>query len=103
MYTSLYIYACETWVLTGKDELTILIWERKVLIRIFGPICERIYYRMRINEVVYRIYKELDLITIIKSLRLKKLGHVNRMEDHRQPKSISGCGRRRGKSRKVAG
>jgi hypothetical protein len=23
-------YACETWVLTGKDELTILIWERKV-------------------------------------------------------------------------
>jgi hypothetical protein len=24
-----------------KDELTILIWERKVLRRIFGPVCER--------------------------------------------------------------
>jgi hypothetical protein len=37
------------------------------------------------NEV-YRIYQAVDLVTIIKTLRLKWLGHVNRMEDHKEPK-----------------
>jgi hypothetical protein len=90
-------YACETWVLRRKDELTILKWERKVLRRIFGPVCERGCYRIRTNEEVYRIHKEMDLVYIIKTLRLKWLGHVNRMEDHREPKralqGIPGCGR----------
>jgi hypothetical protein len=87
-----------------KDECSILIWERKVLRRIFGPICERGCYRMRTNEEVYRIYQELDLVTIIITSRLKWLGNVNRMEDHREPKrvlqGIPGGRRRRGKPRK---
>jgi hypothetical protein len=77
--------------------------EEKGLRRIFGPVCERGCYRIRTNEEVYRIYKEMDLVTIIKTLRLKWLGHVNRMEDHGEPKralqGIPGCGRR-GKPRK---
>jgi cobyrinic acid a,c-diamide synthase len=44
------------------------------------------------NEEVYRIYQELDLVTIIKTMRLKWLGHVNRMEDHREPKRFLGVG-----------
>jgi hypothetical protein len=44
------------------------------------------------------------LVTITKTLELKWLGHVNRMEDHKKPKralhSIPGGGRRRGKPRK---
>jgi hypothetical protein len=83
---------------------SLLIWERKVLRRIFGPVCERGCYRIRTNEEAYRIYKEMDLVTAIKTLRLKWLGHVNRMEDHREPKralqGIPGGGRRRGKPRK---
>jgi hypothetical protein len=70
----------------------------------FGLMCERGCFRIRTNEEVYRIYQELDLGTIIKALRQKWLGHVNRMEDHREPKralqSISGGGKRRGKPRK---
>jgi hypothetical protein len=45
----------------------------------------------------------MDLVTIIKTLRLKWLGHVNRMEDHREPKrALQGIpgGGRRGKPRK---
>jgi hypothetical protein len=53
---------------------------------IFGPVSERGCYRIRTNKEVYRIYKEMDLVTTIKTLRLKCLGHVNRMEDHREPK-----------------
>jgi hypothetical protein len=33
---------------------------------------------------VYRIYKEMDLVTVITTLRMKWLGHVNRMEHHRE-------------------
>jgi hypothetical protein len=43
---------------------------------------------MRTNEAVYIIYKELDLVTIIKMSRLKWLGHVNRMEDQRETKRV---------------
>jgi hypothetical protein len=83
-------------VLTRKDEPTILTWERKGLRRIFGPICKRGFYRMGTNEKVYRMYQELDLVTVVKTPRLKWLGHVNRTEDHREPKralqDIPGCG-----------
>jgi hypothetical protein len=43
---------------------------------------------MSTNEEVYRIYQELDLVTIIKTSRLKWLGYVNIMEDHREPKGV---------------
>jgi hypothetical protein len=36
------------------------------------------------NAEVCRMYQELDLVTIIKTLRLKWLGHVNRKEDRSQ-------------------
>jgi hypothetical protein len=65
--------------------------------RNFGPVCERGCYRIRTNEEVYRICKEMDVVTVIKTLRLKWLGHVNRIEDHREPKralqGIPGGGR----------
>jgi hypothetical protein len=80
-------WVCETWILTRKGELTILIRERKVFRRVFGAICERVCYRMRTNEEVYRIYQELDLVTVIRTSRLKWLSHANRMEDHREPKT----------------
>jgi hypothetical protein len=59
-------------------------WDRKVLRRIFGLMCERGCYRMRTDEEVYRMYQELDLVTIIKTSRLKWLSHVNRMEEPRE-------------------
>jgi hypothetical protein len=51
---------------------------------------------------VLYIYYQLHLITF-KTLRLKWLGHVKWMEDHREPNTalhIPGGGRRRGKPRK---
>jgi hypothetical protein len=58
---------------------------------------------MRTNEV-YRIYQKLELVTVIKTSKLKWLRHVNRKEDHRESKravhGIAGGGRRRGKPRK---
>jgi hypothetical protein len=50
------------------------------------------------------LYQEVDFVTTTKALRLKWLGHVNRMEDHRRPKrvlqDIPWGGSRRGNPRK---
>ena len=34
------MYGAETWVLSKADELRLGVFERKILIRIYGPICE---------------------------------------------------------------
>jgi hypothetical protein len=82
-------------------EVTVLIWERDVLRTIFGPISKSGCYRMRINKEAYRIYQELDLVTIIKTSRLKWLGHINRMKEEESATGYSRGGRRRENPRKI--
>ena len=54
---------------------------RKVLRKIFGPICVAGYWRNRTNE-------ELDIVTEIKKGRLRWLGHVERMSEERVVKRL---------------
>jgi len=51
-----FTYATETWTTTKNDERRLNIFERKVLHRIFGPICERGQWQKRYN----RELEELD-------------------------------------------
>jgi hypothetical protein len=62
------------------------VWERKVLHKIFGAVCEQGEWRIRKNNKVSKLYGELKLIADVKR-RLQYLGHVVRMED-RVPKLI---------------
>jgi hypothetical protein len=39
------IYGAETWVLSRADELCLRVFERKILKRNFGPICEEATWR----------------------------------------------------------
>ena len=64
------------------------IWERKVLGKIFGPICVAGYWRGRINEEVRQLYGELDIVTEIKKGRLRWLGHMERMSEERVVKGL---------------
>ena len=41
------LYGTEAWCLTANDEKNLRIWERKVLRKIFGPICVAGYWRSR--------------------------------------------------------
>ena len=64
------------------------IWERKVLRKIYGPICVAGYWRSRTNEV-RQLYGELDIVTEIKKKgRMRWLGHVEWMSEERVVKRL---------------
>jgi hypothetical protein len=44
------MYGAETWVLSKADELRLGVFEREILRRIYGPICEGATWRSRYNE-----------------------------------------------------
>jgi hypothetical protein len=64
------MYGVETWLLSRADELCLGVIERKILRRIYGPICGEATWRSRYNEL-YRLYDETDLVTTIKITRLR--------------------------------
>jgi hypothetical protein len=57
-----------------------------LLRRIFGPVNDRGVWRIRSNKELADLYEELDLATVIKTLRLRCLGHVCRTEEQEIPK-----------------
>jgi hypothetical protein len=70
------MYGEETWVLSKADELRLGVFERKILRRIYGPICEGATWRSRYNEELYHLYDETDLITTVRITRLRWAGHT---------------------------
>jgi hypothetical protein len=58
------------------DELGLGVFERKILRRIYGPICEGVTWISRYNEELYRLYDETDLVTSIRITRLRWAGHI---------------------------
>ena len=62
------MYGPETWVLS---KLRFGVFERKILRRIYGPICEGTAWRSRYNEELYHLYDETDLVTTVRITRLR--------------------------------
>jgi hypothetical protein len=77
------MYGAGTWVLSKADELRLGVFERKLLRRIYGPICEEATYRSRYNEALYCLYDDTDLVTTIKITRLRRAGRMVRMQENR--------------------
>ena len=70
-------YGCETWVLKGTIKNKLMVFERKVLRRIFGPTKERDgTWRIKTNDELIR---HKNIINHIKAQRLSWFGHLHRM------------------------
>ena len=69
------VYGVETWVMRRADELRLGAFERQILRRIYGPICEEESWRSRYNNELYHLYGETDLVPAIKKTRLRWAGH----------------------------
>ena len=94
----------EAWTLTKKEEKAVLICERKIFRRIYGPKYENGEWKSRLNRELEEMSKGENIVKWIKGQRISWLGHLERMEEDRVPKKIfsqelEGT-RRRGRSRK---
>jgi hypothetical protein len=63
------------------DENMINIFERKILRYIFGAVREGDHWRAQYNNELYGLYREQNLVSYIKVGRMRRAGHVSRMED----------------------
>jgi hypothetical protein len=83
------MFGAETWVLSKAVELRLGVFEKKILRRICGSICEGAIWRSRYNEELYRVYDETDLVTTVRITRLGWAGHIVRIQDSLPYKKIT--------------
>jgi len=81
-------YASETWVLKETIIKKLLVFEKKILRRIFGSTKENQIWRVKTNEELDKIIKHQNIINYIKAQRLSWFGHVQTMPDTRRVKKI---------------
>jgi hypothetical protein len=81
-------YASETWVLKDSSIQKLMIFERKILRKIFGPTRENQVWRLKTNDELDELIKHQNIINYIKTTRLSWFGHIQRMPDSRNVKKI---------------
>jgi hypothetical protein len=79
------LYGCETWSLTVSEEHKLKLFENRLLGRIFGLKRDRVMGRWRQlhNEELHNLYSSPSIIRIMKSRRMRCVGHVARMGEKR--------------------
>jgi len=97
-------FVAEAWTLTEEEEQAVLIFERKIFRRIYGPKYENGEWKSRTNRELEEICKGENVVKLIKGQRISWLGDLERMEEDRMPKKkltqeLEGT-RRRGRPRK---
>ena len=90
--------------MTKKEEQVLLIFERKIFRRIYGPKFENGKWKSRTNRKLEEMSKRENIIKWIKGRRMSWLDHLERVEEDRMPRKIftqemEGT-RRRGRLRK---
>jgi len=72
------LYACEKWPITKGDEDKIVIFERKILRRIYGPKRNNItqQYEIRSNIKLQQLFNEPDIVAVLQYRRTAWAGHV---------------------------
>jgi hypothetical protein len=82
-------YACETWVLKETTKNKLMVFERKVLRRGFGPTKERDgIWRIKTNDELDELIRHENITNHIKEQRLSWFGHLHRMPEDRMVKRV---------------
>jgi hypothetical protein len=79
------LYGCETWCLILREGHRQRVFENRVLWRIFGPrryeVTEK--WRNLHNKDLHDLYSAPSIVRIIKSGRMRWVGHVTQMGEKR--------------------
>jgi hypothetical protein len=81
-------YACETWILKETITNRLMVFEIKILRKIFGPTYENGSWRLKTNQEVNKIIKHKNIINFARAQRLGWYGHIERMQKTRKVKAI---------------
>ena len=86
------LYGCETWSLTLREESRLRVFENRMLRRIFGPnMNDNGEWRRLHNEKLNSLYRSPNIVKVIRSRRLRLLGHVATMKEERRALNILTC------------
>jgi len=79
------LYGCETLSLTLREERKLRVFENMVLRRIFEPRRDEVTgeWRRLHNEDLNYLYTSPNIVLVIKSRRMRWVGHVARMGEER--------------------
>jgi hypothetical protein len=77
-----------TWILKETIISKLLLFERKILRKIFGPNNENCIWCIKTNQELDEIIKGKNIINFIRAQRLSWLGHIERMQGTRMVKAI---------------
>ena len=80
-------YGAVVWTLTKKEQEDLLIFERKIFRRIYGPKYENRERKSRKNQELEEMSKGVNIVKWIKG-QISWLGHLEIMEEDRIPKKI---------------
>ena len=69
-----------------EEERALAVFERKILRKIYGPVKENEFWRIRRNDELEAIIKGENIVRFIKCQRIRWLGHIERMQDTAIPK-----------------
>jgi len=80
------LYGCETWSLTLREERRLRVFENTVLRRVFGSKMEEVTgeWRKLHNEELIDLYSLPNIVRVVKSRRMKWVGHVAHMSEGRE-------------------
>ena len=74
--------------MTQKEERALLIFERKIFRRIYGPKYENGEWKRRTNRELEEMSKGENIVEWIKGQKISWLDQLERMEKDRMPKKI---------------
>ena len=79
------LYGCENWSLTLREERRLLVFENRVLRRVFGPKRDGVTgeWRKLHKEALRDFYSLPNIVRVVKSRRMRWAGHVARMVEGR--------------------